>query len=568
MKIYCQKILLLAVLCLLGAPSNALLRAQIVIGGTTPNPSAELDVQSANRGFLLPRMTSDERNAIANPATGLQVFNTTLNCIEMNAGSPEQPVWICLNVAATVASSTPTLCANTPLVPITHTTTGATAIGVPTGLPTGVSASWMSNRITISGTPTEAGTFNYSIPLTGGLVSAQATGRITVTPNAAGPASSSPTLCVNTALTPITHTTTGATGIGTATNLPPGVSVSWASNLITISGTPTAAGTYIYSIPLTGLCGSLNATGTITVSPNRSAGAASATPTLNINTALTAITHTTTGATGIGTPTNLPTGVTASWAANVITISGTPTAAGTFSYSIPLTGGCGGNVNATGTITVNLGCGAYIASGVWKTFKCHNLGADESADPFTPSWRLNGHYYQWGRNTNITSGSPRYGAAGPTGPGVSEANNGPVTSWNAAPGYAPNGAWADASKTSNDPCPAGFRVPTLEQWSAVINTSLNPTRSFVGSWNGNFNDYDSGLRIGAGSSGLYLPAAGNRSGFTGELSSRSYSGSYTSTTVPTDNQMNILFFRKDGNLISSTSTGDRSAGLSVRCIAQ
>ena len=67
---------------------------------------------------------------------------------------------------------------------------------------------------------------------------------------------------------------------------------------------------------------------------------------------MTAITHTTTGATGIGTATGLPTGVTAAWAANTITISGTPTASGTFNYSIPLTGGCG-LVNATGTIGVS-----------------------------------------------------------------------------------------------------------------------------------------------------------------------------------------------------------------------
>jgi hypothetical protein len=45
-------------------------------------------------------------------------------------------------------------------------------------------------------------------------------------------------------------------------------------------------------------------------------------------------------------------GVSAAWAANVITISGTPTESGTFSYRIPLTGGCGPVINATGTITV------------------------------------------------------------------------------------------------------------------------------------------------------------------------------------------------------------------------
>ncbi|MFM8486970.1 MAG: hypothetical protein ACKOCH_11580, partial [Bacteroidota bacterium] len=36
----------------------------------------------------------------------------------------------------------------------------------------------------------------------------------------------------------------------------------------------------------------------------------------------------------------------------MITISGTPSQSGTFTYSIPLTGGCG-SAEATGTITVN-----------------------------------------------------------------------------------------------------------------------------------------------------------------------------------------------------------------------
>jgi hypothetical protein len=167
---------------------------------------------------------------------------------------------------------------------------------------------------------------------------------------AVGVASSTPTLCINTALTNITHTTSGATGIGVATGLPAGVTVAWASNVITISGTPTAAGTFNYSIPVTGSCGA-NATGTITVTPANTAGVASSTPTVIINTTLTSITHSTSGATGIGVATGLPTGVTALWASNTITISGTPTVVGIFNYSIPLTGGCGA-VNATGTITV------------------------------------------------------------------------------------------------------------------------------------------------------------------------------------------------------------------------
>ncbi|MBC5836276.1 hypothetical protein G6N05_15385, partial [Flavobacterium sp. F372] len=255
------------------------------------------------------------------------------------------------NNTVTAASSTPTLCVNTVLAAITHTTTGATGIGAATGLPAGVTASWATNTITITGTPSATGIFNYSIPLTGGC-GGVATGTITVTPNNTVTAGTTTTLCVNTLLTPtITHTTTGATGIGAATGLPAGVTASWATNTITLSGTPSATGTFNYTIPLTGGCGTINATGTITVNPNNTVSAASSTPTLCVNTALTAITHTTTGATGIGTGTGLPAGVTASWSAGTLTISGAPSAAGTFNYTIPLTGGCG-TYNAIGTITV------------------------------------------------------------------------------------------------------------------------------------------------------------------------------------------------------------------------
>ncbi|MEW5677560.1 hypothetical protein ABGT15_14715, partial [Flavobacterium enshiense] len=163
-------------------------------------------------------------------------------------------------------SSTPTLCINTVMTNITHATTGATGIGVATGLPSGVTASWAPNAVTISGTPTVAGVFNYIIPLTGGCGTVSATGTITVTPdNTVSAASSSPTLCINTVMTNITHTTTGATGIGTATGLPSGVVANWASDTITISGTPTVAGVFNYSVPLAGGCGNILATGTITV---------------------------------------------------------------------------------------------------------------------------------------------------------------------------------------------------------------------------------------------------------------------------------------------------------------
>ena len=92
-----------------------------------------------------------------------------------------------------------------------------------------------------------------------------------IPPNTVSAASSSPTVCINTPLTNITHTTSSATGIGTATGLPTDVTASWSNNTITISGTPSTSGTYNYSIPLTGGYGNVNATGTIIVNNNNSA---------------------------------------------------------------------------------------------------------------------------------------------------------------------------------------------------------------------------------------------------------------------------------------------------------
>jgi hypothetical protein len=45
----------------------------------SPNTSAQLQADSTTKGFLPPRMTTTQKNAISSPATGLQVYDTTLN---------------------------------------------------------------------------------------------------------------------------------------------------------------------------------------------------------------------------------------------------------------------------------------------------------------------------------------------------------------------------------------------------------------------------------------------------------------------------------------------------------
>ena len=72
------------------------------------------------------------------------------------------------------------------------------------------------------------------------------------------------TVCIHSAISTITYTTTGASGAN-VTGLPTGVSGVWSSNVVTISGSPSVAGTYNYTVTPTGGCGSANATGTIVV---------------------------------------------------------------------------------------------------------------------------------------------------------------------------------------------------------------------------------------------------------------------------------------------------------------
>src|SRR5919109_527542 len=46
------------------------------IGTTTPNASSLLEIKSTTKGLLISRMTKNQRDAIATPATGLLIYQT------------------------------------------------------------------------------------------------------------------------------------------------------------------------------------------------------------------------------------------------------------------------------------------------------------------------------------------------------------------------------------------------------------------------------------------------------------------------------------------------------------
>jgi hypothetical protein len=73
------------------APDNAtlslLVAGTIGVGTTNPSPTAVLDLLSTTKGFLPPRMTETERDAISTPSEGLIVYNTTSGLLNLRGPS-------------------------------------------------------------------------------------------------------------------------------------------------------------------------------------------------------------------------------------------------------------------------------------------------------------------------------------------------------------------------------------------------------------------------------------------------------------------------------------------------
>lgn len=67
--------------------------AQNGLGTPNPDLSSILDLVSSSKGLLPPRMTTQQRDLIVNPATGLILFNTTTNVLEHNSGTAVLVKW-------------------------------------------------------------------------------------------------------------------------------------------------------------------------------------------------------------------------------------------------------------------------------------------------------------------------------------------------------------------------------------------------------------------------------------------------------------------------------------------
>jgi uncharacterized protein (TIGR02145 family) len=227
----------------------------------------------------------------------------------------------------------------------------------------------------------------------------------------------------------------------------------------------------------------------------------------------------------------------------------------------------------TGTVWTAMGdsfgygqCRVKVSPTAYKTFICHNLGADTSTDPHTPQIGNQGAHIQWGkRGPTDFVGAANDGSLGfASAPTVGSATPG---SWAAA--ETNDDAWnanenSPVKVTANDPCPTGYRVPTRAEWLGV---DANNTESRTGTFSSSPTNYGSALHYGPDASTklLTLPAAGFRFNSNGALSNRGLNGFYWSSTESGSNADNLHF---NSSNVSPANNSPRTYCFSVRCIAE
>jgi len=193
--------------------------------------------------------------------------------------------------------------------------------------------------------------------------------------------------------------------------------------------------------------------------------------------------------------------------------------------------------NPNGTTTKEAG---VMINGVkWATRNVDKPGT------FTAKPENTGMYYQWNRKVGWSATDP-----------MINSNGGTV--WDES--YPTGTTWEKA----NDPCPSGWRVPTLDEYKKLLD------REKVSYGFSNEKDII-GLRCTDKASGksIFLPAAGFRSITNGKLYYVGDEGNYWSSTqdVYVNYYAYIISFEMDGPYPVYWHDYFRSYGNCVRCVA-
>ena len=71
---------------------------QFTVGKGVTNSAAQMQINSTTKGFLPPRMTTAQRNAITTPPEGLEVIDTDLHCCMVYLNS----AWTIMNAPTVI----------------------------------------------------------------------------------------------------------------------------------------------------------------------------------------------------------------------------------------------------------------------------------------------------------------------------------------------------------------------------------------------------------------------------------------------------------------------------------
>jgi len=294
------------------------------------------------------------------------------------------------------------------------------------------------------------------------------------------------------------------------------------------------------------------------------------------------------------------------------------------------------------------GNGVASTAGLTKTLRVmkHNLGANPALsvkDQMAYSGRpyditVYGGFYQWGRNDightfrcdRRPASDAGYFVAGPLASGATAAgrfvtNSTSPTDWITPQTPTLWGSGGEISgngnvpnRTANDPCPAGWRVPTQQEWGLLLNATsarANTTGDVFSPTSGNniylrrgdtywvrvVNGYATGSfaansmcgyalyeqsewenaqsttpQYAAGAAPLYatgapqpllfLPAAGNRSYISGAVVNVGTFGFYGSSSYNSTTLAYNLHF--GSTIVDAGNSSVRAVGFSVRCIEE
>ncbi len=131
--------------------------------------------------------------------------------------------------------------------------------------------------------------------------------------------------------------------------------------------------------------------------------------------------------------------------------------------------------------------------------------------------------------------------------------------WNRNSGWQPSLPTGDTWAKGNDPCPTGWRLPTLNEIISLFNTPVSNEWTTQSGKNGLlFTDNDTGNTI-------FFPAEGELETTAGMLINEGVGGFYWSSTPMDDGTAYRMYF---GPTNSSYGLCDRRLGCSIRCVAE